>query len=188
MSHRLYPNPRVRHSNIPDTATNIYIITVQIHQNLLISGFLKVCNQVPPVLLLPQACIDHLSPWDVLLGLLEVDVQRVLPPGDPLLLVGPGVAVPLCLFVFLPNNPLKFGPCLCFPPFSTVRNVMLVYIRVSVVLSWQYCRKESQKLDITLDSAVFVFRVKEIQSTHIFSKFIQINWDYLECLNALPSG
>jgi hypothetical protein len=23
---------------------------------------------------------------------------------------------------------------------------------------------------------------------HIFSKFIQIKWDYLECLNALPSG
>jgi hypothetical protein len=65
---------------------------------------------------------------------------------------------------------------------------MLVYIRVSVVLTWQHCRKESDKLYITLDSTVFVFRVKEIYSNQIFSKFVQINWDYLECLNALPSG
>ena len=33
-------------------------------------------------------------------------------------------------------------------------NVMLVYIRVSVVLSRQHCRKEREKLDINLDSAV----------------------------------
>ena len=32
--------------------------------------------------------------------------------------------------------------------------VMLLYIRVFVVLSRQHCRKESQKLDINLDSAV----------------------------------
>ena len=43
-----------------------------------------------------------------------------------------------------------------------VRNVILVYIRVSVVLIWSLCRKEREKLDITLDSTVFVFRVKEI--------------------------
>jgi hypothetical protein len=39
------------------------------------------------------------------------------------------------------------------------RNVMPVYIRVSVVLSWHYSRKESDTLDINLDSTVFVFRV-----------------------------
>jgi hypothetical protein len=31
---------------------------------------------------------------------------------------------------------------------------MILYIRVSVVLTWHYCRKESEKLDINLDSAV----------------------------------
>jgi hypothetical protein len=39
---------------------------------------------------------------------------------------------------------------------------MLVYICVFVVLTWPYSRKEREKLDITLDSTVFVFRVKEI--------------------------
>jgi hypothetical protein len=33
---------------------------------------------------------------------------------------------------------------------------MQLYIRVSVVLICEYSRKESQKLDINLDSAVFV--------------------------------
>jgi hypothetical protein len=40
--------------------------------------------------------------------------------------------------------------------------VMLVYICVSVVLSWPHSRKEREILYITLDSTVFVFRVKEI--------------------------
>jgi hypothetical protein len=40
--------------------------------------------------------------------------------------------------------------------------VIQLYIRVSVVLSQSLCRKEREKLDINLDSAVFVFRVKEI--------------------------
>ena len=39
---------------------------------------------------------------------------------------------------------------------------MLLYICVSVVLSKSLCRKEREKLDITLDSMVFVCRVKEI--------------------------
>jgi hypothetical protein len=43
-----------------------------------------------------------------------------------------------------------------------IYNVMLIYIRVSVVLSQSLCRKEREKLDIILDSIVFVFRVKEI--------------------------
>ena len=30
-------------------------------------------------------------------------------------------------------------------------NVIQLYIRVFVVLTWHYCRKESQKLDINLD-------------------------------------
>jgi hypothetical protein len=34
--------------------------------------------------------------------------------------------------------------------------VMLVYIRVSVVLSKSLCRKEREKLYINLDSAVFM--------------------------------
>ena len=33
-------------------------------------------------------------------------------------------------------------------------NVIQLYIRVSVVLSRQHCRKEREKLDINLDSAV----------------------------------
>jgi hypothetical protein len=32
---------------------------------------------------------------------------------------------------------------------------MLVYIRVSVVLTWQHCRKEREKLDINLDRHSF---------------------------------
>jgi hypothetical protein len=41
--------------------------------------------------------------------------------------------------------------------------VIQLYIRVSVVLSQSLCRKEREKLDITLDSTVFVLaRVKEI--------------------------
>ena len=32
--------------------------------------------------------------------------------------------------------------------------VMILYIPVFVVLTWQHCRKESQKLDINLDSTV----------------------------------
>jgi hypothetical protein len=43
-----------------------------------------------------------------------------------------------------------------------LKNVMLLYIRVSVVLSQSLCRKEREKLDINLDSMVFVCRVKEI--------------------------
>ena len=43
---------------------------------------------------------------------------------------------------------------------------MLLYICVSVVLIWHYCRKQSEKLDISLDSnitvRVFVCSYKEI--------------------------
>ena len=42
------------------------------------------------------------------------------------------------------------------------QNVMLVYICVSVVLIWHLYRTDREKLDIILDSMVFVFRVKEI--------------------------
>ena len=34
-------------------------------------------------------------------------------------------------------------------------NVIQLYICVSVVLIWSLCRKEREKLDITLDSTVF---------------------------------
>jgi hypothetical protein len=37
--------------------------------------------------------------------------------------------------------------------------VILLYIRVFVVLTWHYSRKESHKLDITLDSTVVLTRV-----------------------------
>ena len=82
------------------------------------------------------------------------------------------------VFINLYNNPHTISR----------QNVMLLYIRVFVVLIWPCSRQEREKLDITLDSTVFVFRVMEMQSNHILSKFIQIKWDYLECLNALPSG
>jgi hypothetical protein len=39
---------------------------------------------------------------------------------------------------------------------------MILYIGVSVVLSWQLYRTDREKLDINLDSRVFVCRVKEI--------------------------
>jgi hypothetical protein len=45
---------------------------------------------------------------------------------------------------------------------KTRKNVIQLYIRVSVVLSQSPARKERQKLDITLDSTVFVCRGKEI--------------------------
>jgi hypothetical protein len=35
-------------------------------------------------------------------------------------------------------------------------NVILLYIRVFVVLIWSHSRKEREKLDIKLDSAVFM--------------------------------
>jgi hypothetical protein len=54
------------------------------------------------------------------------------------------------------NNNLYFEQGLC------TKYVILLYIRVSVVLSRSLCRKEREKLDINLDSAVFVCRVKEI--------------------------
>ena len=40
--------------------------------------------------------------------------------------------------------------------------IILAYMAVSVVLSQSPARKERQKLDITLDSIVFVCRGKEI--------------------------
>jgi hypothetical protein len=49
---------------------------------------------------------------------------------------------------------------------------MLVYIRVSVVLIWQYSRKESHKLDISLDSTVFVLRVyRQIVRLYFFKVY-----------------
>jgi hypothetical protein len=45
---------------------------------------------------------------------------------------------------------------------NVTQNVMPSFIRVFVALTWQYSRQESDKLDITLDSTVFVSRVKEI--------------------------
>ena len=87
------------------TENTIQIITDAV--SLLGSGFLQVSNQVPPVFLLPQSCIHHLSPWDVLLRVLQVDIQGVLPPGDPLVLVGPGVAVPLRLPSLSPYQPIQ---------------------------------------------------------------------------------
>ena len=76
----------------------------------------------------------------------------------------------------------KLSDSLIFSPLDTAtlwaaqkvtKNVMPVYIRVSVVLSQSLYRKEREKLDITLDSTVFVFRVKEIQSNHIFQSLFK---------------
>ena len=50
------------------------------------------------------------------------------------------------------------------------RYVMPVYICVFVVLSWVYSRRESEKLDITLDSTVFVGRKGE--NTYTFNRYI----------------
>jgi hypothetical protein len=64
----------------------------------------------------------------------------------------------------------KFGkssnsePDLDFLKHFLVQNVMLLYICVSVVLIWSLCRKEREKLYITLDSMVIMLaRVQEIQ-------------------------
>ena len=41
-------------------------------------------------------------------------------------------------------------------------DVILLYIRVSVVLIWSLCRTDREKLNINLDSTVFACRVMEI--------------------------
>ena len=53
------------------------------------------------------------------------------------------------------------GPVLA-PDLLHTKYVIQLYIRVSVVLSHSPARKEREKLDITLDSTVFVCRGKEI--------------------------
>ena len=49
---------------------------------------------------------------------------------------------------------------------------MLVYICVSVVLTWQCCRKESQKLDINLDRhSVWGVSLRESVTMYFFKVF-----------------
>merc|ERR1719249_442307 len=70
-----------------------YNFKIEFYSNLG-SGLLDVGYQVAPVLLLLQAGEDHLGAGDVLLGVLQVDIQGVLVPGDPLANVGRGVGEP----------------------------------------------------------------------------------------------
>ena len=57
---------------------------------------------------------------------------------------------------WIPRTVEDFGDGGAFPEIHVaqypLKNVILLYIRVSVDLSWHYSRKESQELDITLDS------------------------------------
>ena len=56
-------------------------------------------------------------------------------------------------------------------------NVMLIYIRVFVVLTWHYSRKESEKLDITFrQTQLCLPEFWKYYKYSIFSKFIDINW------------
>ena len=54
-------------------------------------GSFDVGYQVAPVLLLLETSEHHLRPWDVLLGVLQVDVQGFIIPGDALADVGVSV-------------------------------------------------------------------------------------------------
>ena len=84
-------------------------------------------------------CKDHLGPRNVLLWVSQVDVQGLLLPGDPLVLVCLGVTESRRLPSFTTNKTPKIRtyiyvyemkskrnidadklPCLCFPPCSTV--------------------------------------------------------------------
>jgi hypothetical protein len=56
----------------------------------------------------------------------------------------------------------KLPPSFTYLCHTPCYNVIQLYIRVFVVLSKSLSRKEREKLDINLDSAVFVCRVKEI--------------------------
>ena len=65
--------------------------------------------------------------------------------------------------IFVPQNRHANGSFHAVPPRSPLLHssgriiltfVILLYIRVSVVLTWSLCRKEREKLDINLDSAV----------------------------------
>merc|ERR1719195_2354157 len=75
-------------------------------------GLLDVGYQVAPVLLLLQAGEDHLGAGDVLLGVLQVDVEGVLVPGDPLADVGRGVGEPSCSSSLPAPHTVKVGTLL----------------------------------------------------------------------------
>ena len=70
---------------------------------------LDVGYQVTPVLLLLQAGEDHLGAGDVLLGVLQIDVEGVLVPGDPLADVGRGVGEPGCSSSLPAPHTVKVG-------------------------------------------------------------------------------
>merc|ERR1719151_527543 len=61
---------------------------------LLFAGRVEVSNKVIPVLLLLEPGEHHLGARDVLLGVGQVDIEGVVPPGDGLLDVSLGVGEP----------------------------------------------------------------------------------------------
>ena len=80
----------------------------------LFAGGVQVGNQVCSVLLLLQSCEHHLSAGDVLLGVDQVLVQGVVPPGDALVNVGLGVAEPSCLTSLATNHTIQVWALLVF--------------------------------------------------------------------------
>ena len=73
---------------------------------------MKVRDQISSVLLLLEAGKHHLGTGDVLLGVGQVDVEGVLGPGDPLVLVGLGVGEAGCLARLSAPHPVEVGSLL----------------------------------------------------------------------------
>merc|ERR1719412_2270554 len=94
----------------------IVYLTILHQHEYLFCGFLDVSNQVRSVLLLLQPRVDHLGARDVLLGVLEVDVQGLVVPYNPLLDVGLSVSEPGRLSGFPPEHPVEVGPLLVLAP------------------------------------------------------------------------
>lgn len=104
---------------------------------------------------------DHLGSGNVLLWVGQVDIQGLLLPGDPLVLVGLGVAEPRRLPCFTTDQTPQIGtciynvdvmicivkywkgekvysdklPCLCFPPCSTVWHWAHALVKIFFPLS-----------------------------------------------------
>ena len=76
---------------------------------LLFAGRVEVSDKVIPVLLLLEPGEHHLSAGDVLLGVGQVDIQGVVPPGDGLLDVSLGVGEPRGLTSFSTEDAIEVG-------------------------------------------------------------------------------
>ena len=86
----------------------------------------------------------------ILKELMEEEVKQLLVENEDVS-VKQFVVIEKDIIDFTPDEDVKQ---LTFYRQFLLRYVMIVYIRVSVVITWSLCRKEREKLDINLDSAV----------------------------------